>query len=170
MADDVDEPQAQGDGAGPVKSSGAEDSREQGLTRACRLKQQQEREQHRPKNLNAPSGIARLRESGERQPSPNSDAMNIDDLIMPTSIATPSFSPSPPPPASNATASAIPIHARKDNQEAQHASFLPSAPQHNRPRNGEFDYVQRRLRKTSIDETRVRHAAGLVLTLEVLTQ
>lgn len=86
--------------------------------------------------------------------------MNIDDYIFPASIASPTGnSPSPPAEAatstSNAMASAIPIKTKKEMQDQLHANFPPSAPPHDRMRNHEFDYVQRRVRKTSIDETRV---------------
>ena len=88
--------------------------------------------------------------------------MNIDDYIFPNSIASPAgFSTSPPSPPSHATASAIPIQTKKDAQEhaQSHPSFPPSAPTNEGARNNEFAYVQRRLRKTSIDETKVRNVA-----------
>lgn len=88
--------------------------------------------------------------------------MNLDDLIFPTSIATPSeASPSPAPvpfftPGHPAVPTSIPIKARK-SQEPQHP-FLASAPGINleRSRQREFGYVQRHIRKTSVDEGRVR--------------
>lgn len=92
--------------------------------------------------------------------------MNLDDFILPTSIASPTDnSPSPTTDSamtsSNAVASAIPIKAKKETQDLN--QFPPSAPPQDRiARNREFDYVQRRLRKTSIDETRV---GGLVNNL-----
>lgn len=85
--------------------------------------------------------------------------MNLDDFILPNSIASPTDnSPSPTTDfavtSSNAVASAIPIKAKKETQDLN--QFPPSAPPQDRiMRNREFDYVQRRLRKTSIDETRV---------------
>ena len=85
--------------------------------------------------------------------------MNLDDFILPNSIASPTEnSPSPTTDfaltSSNAVASAIPIKAKKETQDLN--QFPPSAPPQDRiMRNREFDYVQRRLRKTSIDETRV---------------
>ena len=88
--------------------------------------------------------------------------MNIDDYIFPNSIASPAgFSTSPPSPPSHATASAIPIQTKKDAQEHSHLhpNFPPSAPTNEGTRNNEFAYVQRRLRKTSIDETKVRDIA-----------
>lgn len=85
--------------------------------------------------------------------------MNIDDFVFPSSVTSPTdLSPSPPaeltPPPTNAVVSAIPIKTKKDLQDQLHANFPPSAPSEER-RNREFDYVQRRVRKTSIDETRV---------------
>lgn len=108
----------------------------------------------------APSGIAKLRESLDHSSNaPDPDAMNIDDYIFPTSIASPAGIPaSPPSPPSHATASAIPIQTKKETQGLSHLhpNFPPSAPTHDAMRNREFDYVQRRVRKTSIDETKVR--------------
>lgn len=104
----------------------------------------------------APSGIAKLRESVDLSNPPDPDAMNIDDFIFPTSIASPAgMSRSSSPPSSNINASAIPIKAKKDSQHQIHPEFPPSAPTQDRIRDCEFDYVQRRVRKTSIDETKV---------------
>lgn len=87
--------------------------------------------------------------------------MNIDDFIFPTSIASPAgISTSPPSPPAQPTASAIPIQTKKDVHEQIHPNFPPSAPTHDGMRNHEFDYVQRRVRKTSIDETKVSLNAG----------
>ena len=105
----------------------------------------------------APSGIAKLRESVDLSNTPDPDAMNIDDFIFPTSIASPAgMSSSSSPPSSSMNASAIPIKAKKDSQHQIHPEFPPSAPTQDRIRDPEFDYVQRRVRKTSIDETKVR--------------
>ena len=82
--------------------------------------------------------------------------MNIDDFIFPTSIASPAgMSPSSSPPSSNVNASAIPIKVKKDSKHQIHPDLPPSAPTQDRIRDREFDYVQRRVRKTSIDETKV---------------
>ena len=109
----------------------------------------------------APSGIARLRKSLDETNNAQDDPMNIDDYIFPGSIASPTgMSPSPPsertPAPSTAMASAIPIKTKKDVPEPSHPDFPPSAPPQDRSRSNEFGYVQRRVRKTSIDETRVR--------------
>ncbi|KLJ12576.1 hypothetical protein EMPG_12404 [Blastomyces silverae] len=111
-----------------------------------------------------PSGIARLRQSIDGNSTPvESDPMNIDDFILPASIDSPSgLSPSSTIEAagsSHAVASAIPIKSRKAEQSPPPDNFMPASfphpPQHHR-RNDEFGYVQRRVRKTSIDERNVR--------------
>ena len=122
-------------------------------------------------NSSAPSGIAKLRKSLDlsnanslNEPEP----MNIDDLIFPSSTASPTgVSPSPPTEGtsatSNTTAAAIPIKTRNLLPDQSHTGFPPSAPPQDR-RNLEFDYVQRRVRKTSIDETRVRRGICQIRT------
>ncbi|KAL8741349.1 MAG: hypothetical protein Q9190_006033 [Brigantiaea leucoxantha] len=106
-------------------------------------------------NQQPPSGISKLRQSLDLPNSLDPDSMTIDDLIVPSSVASPAgVSPLPSiEKASNATASAIPIKARKDSQDHV-TNFIPSAPSQDRARHHEFDYVQRRARKTSIDETK----------------
>lgn len=120
-----------------------------------RKEREQARASQRP--TSAPSGIAKLRESVDISNNPDPDAMNIDDFIFPTSIASPAgMSPSSSPPSSSIHVSAIPIKAKKDAQHQLHPEFPPSAPTQDRIRDREFDYVQRRVRKTSIDETKSR--------------
>ncbi|KAI9838938.1 MAG: hypothetical protein M1819_004146 [Sarea resinae] len=110
-----------------------------------------------------PSGIAQLRKSIDQEAS-QADPMNLDDFIVPASIGSPSgISPSPPADnistSTNAVASAIPIKTKKDSHPAQPAQIPPASapyPPHNRQRDGEFGYVQRHVRKTSIDERRAR--------------
>ncbi|KAF1978050.1 hypothetical protein BU23DRAFT_250303 [Bimuria novae-zelandiae CBS 107.79] len=134
----------------------------------------------RPALTSAPSGIAQqLRRSVNLQaahappppppppPPPacaDHNAMNIDDFIQPSSVGSPAgLPPSPsnetrPSPTANATPPAIPI--RKANQHHDpdlslaHASAPPVPPQLHRDRENEFGYIQRRVRKTSIDERR----------------
>ncbi|KAL8628087.1 hypothetical protein Q9189_006223 [Teloschistes chrysophthalmus] len=110
----------------------------------------------------APSGIAQLRQSQDLSNSQDPDSMNLDDFIIPTSVASPAgiTTPSPPeeviPTSSNTGPLAIPKKSRKEPEPASHPNFAPSAPSHDRSRPREFDYVQRRVRKTSIDETKGR--------------
>lgn len=114
----------------------------------------------------APSGIAQLRQSQDFSNSQDPDSMNLDDFIIPTSVASPAgiTTPSPPeeviPTPSNTGPLAIPKKSRKEPEPASHPNFAPSAPSHDRSRPREFDYVQRRVRKTSIDETKVRLSFG----------
>jgi GATA-binding protein len=118
----------------------------------------------RPAVRSAPSGIAQLRQSVDRQAHTQSvqgDAMNLDDFIQPSSVGSPAGlleeSPNEMRAPSHATAPAIPI--RKPNQSHDqnhalaHASAPPVPPIVNREH--EFGYVQRHVRKTSIDERRV---------------
>ncbi|KAL8949612.1 MAG: hypothetical protein Q9222_004297 [Ikaeria aurantiellina] len=105
---------------------------------------------------------ARLRQSQDSTNNPDSESMNLDDYIFPNSVASPAGVPSPPHPMhhdltpTNAVASAIPIKVRKESEQTLQPDFIPSAPSQDRSRSREFDYVQRRVRKTSIDETRPR--------------
>jgi len=110
-----------------------------------------------------PSGIAQLRKVSETAPAStdNLDTMNIDDYIFPENISTPAglgFSPSPElskkeiaERSSHTVASAIPIKMRKDSSQFAIPQSVPVT--HPNLRNQEeFNYVQRRVRKTSIDE------------------
>lgn len=111
----------------------------------------------------APSGIAQLRKSVDQSAVGLSDPMNLDDYIFPSSVGSPAgISPSSTEDtistSANAVATAIPIKMKRGSH-TQEAAILPPAsapipPQH-RHRNNEFDYVQRHVRKTSIDESRV---------------
>ncbi|KAL6721883.1 Sodium- and chloride-dependent GABA transporter 1 [Lecanora helva] len=138
---------------------------------AMNLKRKEQEQQARASQhpTSAPSGIAKLRDSLDHSSkTPDPDAMNIDDFIFPNSIASPAdLSISPPSPPSHAVVSAIPIQTRKDNQEHSHShshpNFPPSAPTNDGMRNHEFDYVQRRVRKTSIDENKVHPANSIMI-------
>lgn len=118
----------------------------------------------------APSGIAQLRSlSQDKQAhqdleAPKAEPMNLDDFIVPSSVASPAGMPHSPsasaddqPSSTNATAPAIPIRKQSQlNDQTLHISraSAPSVP----PavtRDNEFGYVQRHVRKTSIDERRV---------------
>ncbi len=111
--------------------------------------------------ISAPSGIAQLRKSSDLNDHP--DPMNLDEFIFSDNISTPAgMSPSPElkkekeavPKASNAVASAIPIKMRKESAPISIPQSVP-AQQHGVRNHDEFGYVQRRIRKTSIDERRV---------------
>jgi len=92
--------------------------------------------------------------------------MNLDDFIFADNMGTPAGIGNSPSPelmkketekSSNATASAIPIKLRKDSS-AQFAVPQSVPVSHHNPRsNEEFNYVQRHVRKTSIDERRVSY-------------
>ena len=131
----------------------------------------------RPGIQNTPSGIAQLRKTSEsnlhsgNHNSNSIDSMNLDDFIFSENAGTPAGFASPPSltahldatstpkcadeRTASSTPSAIPIKSRKDS--ANH--FVPQSvpvPAHNQAStNGEFNYVNRHLRKTSIDERRV---------------
>lgn len=127
----------------------------------------------RPQGQNAPSGIAQLRKSSGYAPqSDNIDHMNLDDFIVPSSIGTPAgISPAPSSipedlPSSAATAmSSIPIkqQRRLQEEELQPArASAPSNPPSKKDRTGgEFNYVPRHVRKTSVDERRVSGLHGV---------
>lgn len=111
----------------------------------------------------APSGIAQLRKSIDLSAEQNADPMNLDDFLVPTSIASPAgISPAPMPDlsASQNPHSAVPLNMR----EKPHINIPTGMPASSVPKSsiptmrggGEFDYVQKRVRKTSIDERRVR--------------
>lgn len=117
----------------------------------------------RPALHSAPSGIAQLRQSVDRQaraPSLPGDAMNLDDFIQPSSVGSPAGLLDEPPNEMRAPSHATAIPIRKPNQSSHdqnlalaHASAPPVPPIVLREH--EFGYVQRHVRKTSIDERRV---------------
>lgn len=110
---------------------------------------------------NSPSGIAQLRKSSEHNMS-QPDAMNLDDFIFsdnstsPGNFASPHGDKMTADRASNPMASAIHIKSRK---EPSHQGFVPQSvpvqPLHQATQGHEFNYVNRHLRKTSIDDRRV---------------
>jgi GATA-binding protein len=113
-----------------------------------------------------PSGIAQLRKSSDQQigqSAESSEAMNLDDYIFADNISTPlAFGNSPSPElnkkdadtTNHAVASAIPIKMRKESSQFAVPQSVP-VPHHIPRHNEEFNYVQRHVRKTSIDERRV---------------
>ncbi|EON68765.1 hypothetical protein W97_08023 [Coniosporium apollinis CBS 100218] len=114
-------------------------------------------------HASAPSGIAQLRSSVDHQASPTMqslDSMNLDDFIVPSSVASPAgLSPSaahePDSTSTSATAPGIPIRrsSQMNDQDLLLRASAPSVPPAVQ-RGSEFGYVQRHVRKTSIDERR----------------
>jgi GATA-binding protein len=113
----------------------------------------------------APSGIAQqLRKSIDKglEMEHSSDPMNLDDFIVPSSVASPAgiMTPAATEPAAQpktTQASGVPIATRNKPQVQIPKNLPPSSmPQTSIPtyRTSEFDYVRKRVRKTSIDERR----------------
>ncbi|KAG5975089.1 hypothetical protein E4U58_002083 [Claviceps cyperi] len=126
------------------------------------LSKQQQSRLHRPATQHASSGIAQLRKTSDMMVDNTADAMNIDDFIFSDSLVSSGDLMSPPPapckleelsPASgpSSATTAIPIKSRKDDYDAGQA-VPQSVPHPHRLDNSEFNYVQRHLRKTSIDD------------------
>ncbi|KAF2810198.1 uncharacterized protein BDZ99DRAFT_488076 [Mytilinidion resinicola] len=91
---------------------------------------------------------------------PQADAMNLDDFIFPSSVASPAgLSPSPSnerTASSNTTAPGIPIRKTSQMGDQNHHLARASAPSvpPTISREHDFEYIQRHVRKTSIDERR----------------
>jgi GATA-binding protein len=112
----------------------------------------------------SPSGIAQLRKSSENNLA-QPDAMNLDDFIFsdnsgsPINFASPEGDKMVDDRSGNSMASAIPIKSRK---EPSHQTFVPQSvpvqPVHQATQGSEFNYVNRHLRKTSIDDRRVSNS------------
>jgi GATA-binding protein len=105
-----------------------------------------------------PSGIAQLRQQSSA--NEQHDHMNMDDFILPNSVASPaniSRSPSVEKNLGTATAiaSAIPIKKQNELRDQSFPHSLPLQAPLQSNMTGEFGYVQRYVRKTSIDERRV---------------
>ncbi|KIN04389.1 hypothetical protein OIDMADRAFT_116344 [Oidiodendron maius Zn] len=110
-----------------------------------------------------PSGIAQLREHSEQNLADSADAMNLDEFIFSENMSTPTglgATPSPEiakatleKPSSTAAAAAIPIKMRKESSQFAVPQSVP-VPHHTSRGVEEFNYVQRHIRKTSIDERR----------------
>ncbi|OAP57045.1 hypothetical protein AYL99_09158 [Fonsecaea erecta] len=113
----------------------------------------------------APSGIAQqLRKSVDKSAELEhpADPMNLDDFIVPSSVASPAGMTSPAPSETagrprTTQAPPIPIASRNKPQVQIPKNLPPSSmPQTSIPthRTSEFEYVKKRVRKTSIDERR----------------
>lgn len=127
----------------------------------------------------APSGIAQLRRSADLPVAQSSEPMNIDDFIVPTSMASPAGLTVPALAESGMTGSVTTQTGLPMGKTARPQYGVPAMPPQSMPKtmlnrgmNGEFDYVQRRVRKTSIDESKVSRrpsqdqADSVKLTLE----
>ncbi|KAM0244874.1 hypothetical protein ACHAP5_005895 [Fusarium lateritium] len=111
---------------------------------------------------NSPSGIAQLRKSSENNMA-QPDAMNLDDFIFSDNSASPINFASPhgdrmtDDRSGSSMASAIPIKSRKEQSlQAFVPQSVPVQPLHQATQGHEFNYVNRHLRKTSIDDRRTR--------------
>lgn len=128
------------------------------------MDRQLEAKKKKPGPTSTPSGIAQLRKSIDHSNEQASDPMNLDDFIVSNSIASPAgMTPSLDERSSAAEhgrASVMPIQSRKaphyQSTETLPVSSVPP-PSTISDQSGEFDYVRRRVRKTSIDEGRVSH-------------
>ncbi|KAK8024180.1 hypothetical protein PG993_012246 [Apiospora rasikravindrae] len=113
---------------------------------------------------NAPSGIAQLRKTSDQnlhQPEP----MNLDDFIFSENVATPAGLADTPSPElstkhledkpAHVSAAAIPIKSRKVAKQHFVPQSVPVPP--HQKHQGEFGYVTRHARKTSVDERRTRN-------------
>lgn len=125
-----------------------------------------------------PSALSQqLRNSVDQPRDTSVDAMNLDEFIVPSSVASPDAIVTPAPIESMdsrriAQRSGAPIpkpskHQKNPVMDTPAASMPRNMA--SRSRNGEFDYVQRRLRKTSIDERMVRHIFKRAPKILVLT-
>ena len=116
---------------------------------------------------NAPSGIAQLRKSSQQNKQTEDAQMDLDDFLVPSSIGTPagvspeaSALPNESSVSTTTSISAIPIKQGSKSQVEEFQVSRASAPsisvlEQNRT-DPEFSYVPRHVRKTSIDERRVR--------------
>lgn len=129
----------------------------------------QKKDNNNNNNNTSAGGISQLRKSVDQSATSTAsaaDPMNLDDFLIPSSIGSPAGIPTSPAEqastSGNTVASAIPIKVRKDQQAASHGNIAPASfphPPQDQRRNNEFGYVQRRVRKTSVDERKVVFAA-----------
>jgi len=100
--------------------------------------------------------------------------MNIDDFIVPSSIASPAGTAAEAPNGSlnNQSSSRVGMPIAENKAQQQGPMQLPAASMpkqiRNKGRTGEFDYVQRRVRKTSIDEKSVRNSCTTHVLVRLL--
>ncbi|KAK2765059.1 hypothetical protein FQN54_008758 [Arachnomyces sp. PD_36] len=122
-----------------------------------------EREQEKLASNDDPGSSTDSNARSSGNPPSSNDPMHLDDFVEPSSsVVSPAEHPSSPEHSSsnNATASAIPIRAPKEHHPPQQpGDFIPSSfphPPQERRKETEFGYVQRRVRKTSVDERKTR--------------
>jgi hypothetical protein len=104
-----------------------------------------------------------MHKSFDDEHGPAADPMNLDDFIMPNSIASPAGLTPPVVESSARTfnrSSALPIKTKKDVHQSTPSTVTPGSgsvphPLSRLSRPLEFDYVEKRVRKTSVDERRV---------------
>ncbi|KEF61734.1 uncharacterized protein A1O9_03304 [Exophiala aquamarina CBS 119918] len=119
-----------------------------------------------PPPVSAPSGIAQQLRRSVDQPVElelTSESMNLDDFIVPSSIASPAglTSPAPTEGLLQSKPSQSPANIRITPRNKPPVQIPMNLPPSSMPqpsialnRSSEFDYVRRRVRKTSIDERR----------------
>jgi GATA-binding protein, other eukaryote len=109
-----------------------------------------------------------MHKSSDDSDGPAPDPMNLDDFIMPNSIASPADLTPPVMESSTRTVhrtSAMPIKTKKAPQHSTPSTVTPGSgsvphPLTRSSRPLEFDYVEKRVRKTSVDERRVSTQVG----------
>ena len=115
-----------------------------------------------PAPVRTPSGIAQLRQSVDASAGQTNDPMNLDDFIVPSSVASPAGILTPAstetmPSIGTTHECAMPSKSKpKPNVHIPQSLPASSVPKSSIPphRSSEFDYVPKRVRKTSIDERR----------------
>jgi GATA-binding protein, other eukaryote len=123
-----------------------------------------------------------MHKSFDDSDGPAPDPMNLDDFIMPNSIASPAGLTPLVMESSARTVhrtSALPIKTKKAPQHSTPSTVTPGSGSVPQPltrlsRPLEFDYVEKRVRKTSVDERRVSARGpslsnGVLIFLHLLT-
>lgn len=120
---------------------------------AMSLRRKQEQEKTQPQRKSEPKTDIEYLQQGNNDGYLMSDPMHLDEFMSPSPGCSPSSSTEPQV-QSHAMTSAIPIKM-KDQDVSPPGILMPASfphpPQEDR-RNSEFGYVQRRVRKTSVDE------------------
>src|SRR5213082_1385207 len=117
-----------------------------------------QRDENKAGPTSVPGGIAQLRQSTDPSSELSADPMNLDDFLVPNSIASPAGMT--PFPGEHARAAAMPMQSRKGPTQpsTEPPPLSTVAPPSTAPNlSGDVDSGERRVRKTSSDEGRVRH-------------